>query len=65
MGGLDALSEAQKSLIRRAAALEIELEALEGRLSRGEPVDLDILGASAVICAGCWRPSALAASPAT
>ena len=44
MGGLDALSEAQKSLIRRAAALEIELEALEGRLSRGEPVDLDMLG---------------------
>jgi hypothetical protein len=44
LGGLDMLSEAQKSLIRRAAALEIELEALEGKLSRGEAIDLDMFG---------------------
>jgi hypothetical protein len=41
------LSEAELSLIRRAAAIECELEALEGRLSRGEPVDLDSFGRGA------------------
>lgn len=40
-GGLD-LSQAQQSLIRRAAAIECELELMEGRLSLGEPVDLDL-----------------------
>ena len=43
LGGPDAgLSEAQLSLIRRAAAVEVELEQMEGKLSRGEPVDLDL-----------------------
>ena len=31
------LSEAQKSLIRRTATIEIELEAVEGKLSEGRP----------------------------
>ena len=42
LGGYDLLSEAQVSLIRRCAAMEIELEAMEGRLSRGEDVNLDL-----------------------
>jgi hypothetical protein len=41
MGGRDMLSEAQLSLIKRASAIELELEQMEGRLSKGEQVDLD------------------------
>jgi hypothetical protein len=47
LGGSDVLSEAQISLIRRASAIELELEQMEGRLSRGEPVDLDVFTRSA------------------
>lgn len=42
LGGPDALSEAQASLCRRCATLEVELEQLEGRLSMGRSVDLDV-----------------------
>src|SRR5215813_1756242 len=42
LGGADALSEAQISLCRRAATIELELEQMEGRLSQGEGVDLDV-----------------------
>ncbi|MCC3245442.1 hypothetical protein LG047_08925 [Methylocystis sp. WRRC1] len=41
LGGIACLSEAQMSLIRRAATLEIELERVEGLLSQGNSVDLD------------------------
>src|SRR5262249_4794847 len=41
LGGADLLSEAQFSLIRRAAAIECELERLDARLSLGDPVDMD------------------------
>ena len=42
MGGSERMSEAQLSLIRRAATLEVELERLEGRLATGdEDVSLD------------------------
>src|ERR1700736_4456644 len=41
LGGVDLLSEAQLSLIRRASAIELELEQAEGKLSMGEAVDLD------------------------
>jgi hypothetical protein len=41
-GGIDLLSEAQLSLIKRASAIEVELEQAEGRMSMGEEVDLDI-----------------------
>ncbi len=41
LGGPDILSEAQSSLVRRVATIEIELEQLEGKLSKGEAVDLD------------------------
>lgn len=37
LGGADACSEAEKSLVRRAAALTIELERLEQRFARAEP----------------------------
>jgi hypothetical protein len=44
LGGKSELSESQLSLIRRASALECELEQQEGRLSRGETIDLDEFG---------------------
>jgi hypothetical protein len=51
MGGRSVLSEAQLSLIKRASAVELELEQMEGKLSKGEPVDLDLF----VRCAGHLR----------
>ena len=47
LGGVDLLSEAQLSLIRRAAALACELEQMEARMSQGEQVDLDTFGRAA------------------
>jgi len=47
LGGLSHLSEAQKSLIRRVATIETQLEKLEGALSEGKPVDLDAYGRAA------------------
>jgi hypothetical protein len=44
LGGLDLLSEAQIALIRDAAAMEIELEEMRGRMSRGEETNLDLYG---------------------
>lgn len=41
LGGADVLSEAQMSLVRRASTIEIELEAMEGRLSEGKDANLD------------------------
>ena len=41
MGGRDYLSEAQISLASRAASIEVELERMEGSLSRGKLIDLD------------------------
>jgi hypothetical protein len=42
MGGPSQLSEGQISLIKHSAAIECELEAMEGKLSLGEPINLDI-----------------------
>jgi hypothetical protein len=47
LGGRDMLSEAELSLIKRASAIECELEWMEGRLSRGETIDLDLFTRSA------------------
>lgn len=44
LGGHDMLSEAQLSLIRRAASIECELERLDAMLSTGAEVDLDAYG---------------------
>jgi hypothetical protein len=41
MGGRSRLSEAQISLASRASSIEVELEQMEGRLSKGQAVDLD------------------------
>jgi hypothetical protein len=43
-GGRSAMGEGRYSLCKRAAGLECEIEQLEGRMSRGEPVDLDAYG---------------------
>jgi hypothetical protein len=40
LGSPETLSEAQISLIRRASAIECEIEAIEGRLSEGQPFDV-------------------------
>jgi hypothetical protein len=45
--GANVLSDAQLSLIRRAGALECELERLDAMLSRGEEVNLDSYGRAA------------------
>jgi hypothetical protein len=42
LGGRDTLSAAQFSLVRRASAIECELELMEGKLSKGDEVDLDV-----------------------
>jgi hypothetical protein len=47
LGGVDVLSQAQLSLCKRAAAIEVELELSEGKMSMGEEVDLDIFTRSA------------------
>src|SRR6266404_4420695 len=44
LGGRDLLSEAELSLIRRASAIECELERLDALLSLGQAVDLDSYG---------------------
>jgi hypothetical protein len=44
LGGRPALSEAQFSLVRRAASIECELERLDAALSAGQAVDLDSYG---------------------
>ncbi|MBX9451374.1 MAG: hypothetical protein KL801_05840 [Mesorhizobium sp.] len=41
MGGAETLSEAQVSLVKRVATIEVELEQMDGKLSMGEKVDLD------------------------
>jgi hypothetical protein len=45
LGGPDSgLSEAQLSLVKRASTVEVELERMEGKLSAGESIDLDLYG---------------------
>jgi hypothetical protein len=46
-GGRDLVSDAKLSLIRRAAAMECEIERLEAKLCRDELVDLDVFGRAA------------------
>ena len=41
LGGRAAMTEAKISLIKRASAIELELEQAEGRLSMGVEIDLD------------------------
>ncbi len=55
LGGRDLLSEAQIGLVKRAAAIELELEQLEGKLSQGEEVDLDAFGRAASHLRRLWE----------
>jgi len=43
-GGSDLLSEAQISLIRRCATMELQLEDWEGQMSKGLDIDMDKYG---------------------
>ena len=52
LGGADLLSEAQMQLCRRAAALALECERMEGDLADGKDVDLDLLNR---LCGGLGR----------
>jgi hypothetical protein len=42
LGGRANVGEGQLALLKRACTLQIELEAMDGRLSLGQPVDLDL-----------------------
>src|SRR5690349_14535733 len=42
LGGAESISSAQLSLARRAATIECHLEDMEGRLSLGDSIDLDL-----------------------
>jgi hypothetical protein len=42
LGGRPALSEAEVSLIKRVSTLELECEQMEGKLSMGLEIDLDL-----------------------
>jgi hypothetical protein len=42
LGGLEMLSEAQLSICRRASAIECELEAMEGRMSASQVIDIAV-----------------------
>jgi hypothetical protein len=42
LGGKLELSESQLSLIKRGSTLELELEQMEGKLSMGQEIDLDL-----------------------
>ena len=44
LGGASSLSEFQSGLIATAATLRCELERLEGKLSLGEDINLDVFG---------------------
>jgi hypothetical protein len=44
LGGRSELSEGELSLIRRASALECELEGMEAKMSQGEQVNLELYG---------------------
>jgi hypothetical protein len=63
LGGVDLLSQAQLSLIRRASAIEVELEQMEGKLSLGRPVDLDVFTRSASHLRRLWETLGLKREP--
>jgi len=63
LGGRSNLSEAQLALIKRAATLEVELEQMEGRLSQGEQVDLDVFGRATGNLRRVWEALGLKREP--
>jgi hypothetical protein len=63
MGGRSNLSEAQLGLIKRCATLEVELEQMEGRLSQGEQIDLDVFGRATGNLRRVWESLGLKREP--
>jgi hypothetical protein len=63
LGGRDELSEAELHLIRDASAIEVELEQMQGRLSLGEPVDLDLFTRSTSHLRRCWETLGIKRQP--
>jgi hypothetical protein len=47
LGGADSLSEAQRSLIRRCATIEVQLEQIEAQLAQGRSSDLSTYATAA------------------
>lgn len=63
LGGVDNLSEAQIGLLRRAAAIECELERKEAQLAAGEEVNLDEFCRAASHARRLWETLGLARKP--
>ena len=63
LGGIDALSEAQVGLVRRAAAIEIELERREALLASGAEVNLDEFARAASHCRRLWETLGVSRKP--
>jgi hypothetical protein len=64
LGGEDNTSAAERSIVRRAATLTVELERLEGKFAlagEADRLDLDLYQRPAT-CAACSRPSACSAA---
>jgi hypothetical protein len=59
LGGADVVSEAEASIVRRAATLTIELERIEAKFSTGEAplATWTSISARRIVYAGCWRQS--------
>jgi hypothetical protein len=62
LGGAECLSEAQRSLIRRCATIEVQLEQMEGQLCDGKACDLSNMQQPRGIYDGSLRRSGLSAS---
>jgi hypothetical protein len=63
LGGIDNLSEAEIGLLRRASAIECELERREAQLAAGEEVDLDEFARAASHCRRLWETLGVSRKP--
>jgi hypothetical protein len=63
LGGRANLTEAALALVKRAATLEVELEQMEGKLSLGQEIDLDLFGRATNSLRRVWRDLGLKRDP--
>lgn len=63
LGGVDNLSEAEIGLLRRASAIECELERREAMLAAGEEVNLDEFARAASHCRRLWETLGVSRKP--
>ncbi len=63
LGGVDNLSEAEIGLLRRASAIECELERREAMLAAGEDVNLDEFARAASHCRRLWETLGVSRKP--